>query len=543
MNQTRARNRPGEDCDRGDWIWAASLAGLTILVAASLSRLVFGGIPHVQDSIAQLFQARIFAGGHLWAPAPPQPDLFDYAHMILKEGRWYSQYPPGQALLLVPGVWLGAPWLVNPILGGLAVFGTYWLGREFGGRAVARIAALLGLISPFLLLMSAEFMSHAGALFACTYFLLFYFRAARGARVRTGIWAGLFAALAILIRPFSAFAMLIPCGLHAAWLLLKTRREFAPPLAAIASGVGAGLTLLLLYNLGTTGHFLRFGYMELHGSQHGLGFGHGLWGLEGHSFARGVQQSWDRLQLLHRRLFEWPITSLWPLALALGHRAWRQRWLLASFPVTLLVAHVFYWYHDANDCFGPRYLYEALAPLLILSAHGLLLVGWGITRRIPSARHRVLGSHFMWALVCTVLFTLWGSFTSWPRLFRPSDSPFEYYGRSYWAVDPTLGEAAARIKERALIFVDTRVPPNLPEEVRRTTRHLKFGSAFAHQRPDLGRAPIVYAHLTPEDWIPPPGDARAALRAGMQENAKHFPGRAMFYYRDGMEAPRRIEPR
>ena len=152
--------------DRADRVWALAAGGVTTVVAAILSAVVFGRIPHVQDSIAQLFQARIFAGGRLWAPAPPLPDFFGAAHMILRDGRWFSQYPPGHALLLVPGVWLGVPWLVNPVLGGLAVSGIYFLARELFDRATARVSALLAVLSPFLLLMSAEFMSHAGALAA-----------------------------------------------------------------------------------------------------------------------------------------------------------------------------------------------------------------------------------------------------------------------------------------------------------------------------------------------------------------------------------------
>ena len=60
-------------------------------------------------------------------PSPPFREFFDYAHMI-NDGRWYCQYPPGHSLLLVPGVWLGVPWLVNPILGGLSVYGVFLLG-------------------------------------------------------------------------------------------------------------------------------------------------------------------------------------------------------------------------------------------------------------------------------------------------------------------------------------------------------------------------------------------------------------------------------
>jgi 4-amino-4-deoxy-L-arabinose transferase-like glycosyltransferase len=70
--------------------------------------------------------------------------------------------------------------------------GIHALGRELGDRATARLAALLALVSPFLLLMSAGFMSHAGCLTAVTFFLVFYFRLCGSCRWRDGVlaWCG-----------------------------------------------------------------------------------------------------------------------------------------------------------------------------------------------------------------------------------------------------------------------------------------------------------------------------------------------------------------
>ncbi|HTE20144.1 MAG TPA: hypothetical protein VK689_17405, partial [Armatimonadota bacterium] len=45
--------------------WLGALA--LLLIAGTLSLACFGGIPHVQDSIAQQFQAQIFAGGRAYA--------------------------------------------------------------------------------------------------------------------------------------------------------------------------------------------------------------------------------------------------------------------------------------------------------------------------------------------------------------------------------------------------------------------------------------------------------------------------------------------
>jgi hypothetical protein len=65
-----------------------------LLATLFMSHFVFDQIPHVQDSIAQLFQAKIFASGRLYATSHPLREFFDYTHMI-NNGKWYSQYPPG----------------------------------------------------------------------------------------------------------------------------------------------------------------------------------------------------------------------------------------------------------------------------------------------------------------------------------------------------------------------------------------------------------------------------------------------------------------
>jgi hypothetical protein len=517
---------------RVDRIWALATGAVTSIVAAVLSSLVFGRIPHVQDSIAQLFQARIFAGGRLWAPTPPLPEFFGAAHMIVKEGRWFSQYPPGHSLLLVPGVWLGVPWLINPLLGGLTVAGIYFLARELFDRATARVSSILAVLSPFLLLMSAEFMSHAGSLFALTGYLLFYLRAIRTHRRRDAVAAGVFLGLAILIRPYSAFGVALPTAFHAAWRLRRERDALARPLAWTALGGVAGVLLLLLYNWGTTGSPLRFGYTELYGPAHGLGFGKGSWGPP-HTLDRGLRASWQTIAALNARLFEWPGTSLWPLALALllpSHRysAWR-RWGVALIPISLLGVYVFYWFHDL--CFGPRYVYEALGPILILSAVGLIAGSrWIASRFLP---HRGGRDATLIGFLVVALGFAGGVLTRWPRLFAtppgiaalPPESPvrqgsyFKHFGREYWGVGPQLGELVnARIHGPAIVFVHFLEPQAdhvLP------LRYLTFGSAFARQSPYLERARVIYAH---------------DLGARNRELMARFPLRKAYLYRGSLQS-------
>lgn len=560
-------------------IWTFAPAAAATLGAVLVSIFIFGRIPHVQDSIAQLFQARIFAGGRLWAPAPPLPQLFDYANVILANGRWYSQYPPGHSLLLLPGVLAGVPWLTNPLLGGLTVLGVYLLGLELGGPRIARMAAILGVVSPFLLLMSGEFMSHASALSTITFFLVFFFRALRTARTQDGIAAGIFLCLAVLIRPYSAFGMGIPAGIYGLWYWHRRKRP-AKALAYIVAGGMAGLILLLLYNWGTTGSPTRFGYTALWGQGYGLGFGKGFES-QAHSLERGLLFTWQRAVKLNGRLFEWPLTSLWPIvvALAVKKSEAKLRWLLLAFPVSLLVAHAFYWYQDANDCFGPRYVYEALAPILLLSAMGLVAVGDWLTPGFMRSRSARTGTEsagsrrnragtelresqrdrasngFLIALGIVAILSISGAVFRMPHMLAGSVRPrqgesevvaksrslFERYGRDYWGVSPDLGESVAgHISDRALVFVDTRVAPLGDPMMRRSARHLRFGSAFAHENPYLDRARVIYAHAAPADWVPQGENAGAELFELMRAEARQFPGRRIYFYQSGWEAPQEL---
>ena len=107
-----------------------TLLALMVLIAASLiSWRVLGQVPRIHDDVAQLFQARLFAAGRLFAASPGVPQFFDMM-MMINDGKWYSQYPPGHPLLLALGVLVRAPWLINPLLGALTVVVAYLLGRR-----------------------------------------------------------------------------------------------------------------------------------------------------------------------------------------------------------------------------------------------------------------------------------------------------------------------------------------------------------------------------------------------------------------------------
>lgn len=367
---TRLVGLPLEGLDalagQSDRVLMVAMALLVLAEALLISLLVFHGVPHVVDGISYLFQARIFASGHLYIPSHPLPEFFRLDTVVSNE-RWFSQYPPGHAILLLMGVMVDAPWLVNPLLGALTVPSLFLLGREVYGRPTALLAALLACLSPFLVFMSGEFYSHASAFLFLTLFLLHYFRLSSSGGARNALLAGLFLGLALWSRPLTALAVATPCAVDALVSLRSRRSGRVRGLALLSAVTVTFAGILLLYNHETTGAYLAFGY----GLADGPGFG---WG-DGLSFTRAL----DRIQRLNDALLGWSVPTLIPALFAfLGGRPTRPDYLLAGIFLSLVAFHLPAAYSDQE--FGPRYLYEASGALFLLSARGLWRMHEGLER-------------------------------------------------------------------------------------------------------------------------------------------------------------------
>ncbi|MGH7858386.1 MAG: hypothetical protein ACREQY_13765, partial [Candidatus Binatia bacterium] len=131
--------------------------------AAIVSVVVFGSLPRLDDGVAALFQARIFATGRITLPLPQHAEFFEQFGVLGGRagiGHWCGMYPPGWPALLALGVLAGAPWLVNPLLGGALVVAIAALGREVYGDRIGRIAGALAVASPITILLAASHLSH-----------------------------------------------------------------------------------------------------------------------------------------------------------------------------------------------------------------------------------------------------------------------------------------------------------------------------------------------------------------------------------------------
>lgn len=376
--------------------WALGTAAIMLLLGIVLSELLFARNPHLVDTIAQLLQARIFNGGHLTAPTPDLYEFFAVSHVVREGGRWFSQYPLGHPALLAGGLLLGAPWLINPVLAALTVLLLFGIARRLLGDGSAYVTAVLFLVSPFALFMSASYMNHVSALFFLTLALYSAVRSvgpevesgdAEGLLDRRTGWAlltGLSLGLAATVRPLEAAAWAPVLG---GWLLYRRGLRTA---TVVAAACLAAVAPLLLYNTLTTGSPLTFGYSLLWGPGHGLGFHTDPWG-EAFTPMRSFAQSALDLYRLNVFLFGWPFPSLLLLLVALAIGARTRSGLEREAALLLLVlflaapiGYFFYWHRD--NFLGPRFLHASLAPALLLTAAGLTWLDRRLGRWRPGLR-------------------------------------------------------------------------------------------------------------------------------------------------------------
>ncbi|MEP7381377.1 MAG: glycosyltransferase family 39 protein [Gemmatimonadota bacterium] len=400
--------RPGvfDGVVRGAHAHPRRTAGLLFVASFTtylvVARAVLGGRPLLIDEIGHVFQARIFSQGHLWLQPPQFPEFFSALHVIDFGGKYYTHFPAGGPLVMLPFVLLGVPWLEGPLFGAVSAVIFWGLVRRIESRpAIALVATLLFAFSPFVAFLSGSHMNHVPIL-TCLLLAMYALVRQTGDETSHVGWAALCGGslgVAASIRPLDAIAFALPAG---AWMLWRTvqRPRRLPELLAAGITIAIPIAGVLWYNVQTTGHALLFPYEVLWGQSHGLGFHKAPWG-EPHTPLRGLELINIYLLRLQSNLFELPLPSLVApvVALAATRRVERlDRYLLWS--AALIVALYFSYWGDGYFL-GARF-FLVLAPALALwSARSLSAV----RERFPSREllHRGLAYGTLSALAVAVM--------------------------------------------------------------------------------------------------------------------------------------------
>ncbi|MGD8626707.1 MAG: glycosyltransferase family 39 protein [Anaerolineae bacterium] len=343
-----------------------------LLAVAAVAYFVFEGLPHLEDEVAYLFQARTLAQGRLTVPSPEPVDSFWTPFVIDYQGRRFGKYPPGWPAVLALGTMVGVPWLVNPILAAVALYLVYRLGRELYDGWTGLLAALLGLVSPLFLVLGGSFLSHLASLVWLLLFSLWFVWTARGRHWGYAVGAGLALGAAFLTRSLTAVAYAAPFVIYSLVQVIRRRQAHWPRYLLVALVGGAMAALLPAYQWAVTGDPWLNPYL-LWWSYDRLGFGPGVGAMPGgHSpFYAWINLKQD-LSRAATDVLGWPGLSWVPLVLGLGLMPRRRRdWALLAPFACLVVAYLFYWIGSPSRLWGPRYYFEGFGGLWILAAVGL----------------------------------------------------------------------------------------------------------------------------------------------------------------------------
>jgi hypothetical protein len=436
--------------------WPVVVSALFVFIFTNLfSFFIFNHIPRVHDEIDYLFQAKIFKSGRIYVPSPCAKESFDFSHMI-NNGQWYSHYTPGYPFLLLLGLLVQAPWLVNPLLAALSIILFYFLGKEIFNSKVGILASVLGALSIWFLVMSSTMMSHTSSLFFTSFFLLFVFRSLKNPSITNGLFAGLGLGMAFLIRPYNAFLLTLPFLLYYAVKIIRNLKKSLKNAAAFVLITLALLSVLLIYNQMTNGHPLRMGYLVSYGEEHSLGFGRtGYTGIP-HTPFLGTLRIGESLGALNKYLFGWPLSSflallplLWIAKESKENR--KKDMLLATGFFSMMVGLYFYW--GTHVFIGARMFFEVIPILFLLSAHGITELPTLVSRKFGKLSQLMVKKITIGVLIILVAYALFIRFPAW---IWPSDTEWYYKGfaNNFAGVTPKIHHTLNSIPlERSLIIM------------------------------------------------------------------------------------------
>lgn len=327
------------------------------------------GIPHVPDSAAYLFMAKMFATGHIIMPIPVSPEHFNFFPGILSidNGKWLFQYPFGHPLLLAIGIFIGIPNIIPPLVGTLFVLILYLIAKEVFDRKTALFALILPILSPFFLENASSFMSHNTAAFYLVLSLYFSIRFYKSKNVWHALLSGLFVGLLFNTRPLTALPFIL---LNSSILFFYKNSRQMHSFVLFLTGLFPLLFLWLIYNYISTGNPLASQYYLQN---------RGMLPFENPTlFLASLQKHIENVKILLQSFG--PMAFNWPKLITYGFlfipfALRRNTFWDHIFFIGLLTLPLTYFFYDGTFImYGPRFWYEILPFVILLSARSLALI-------------------------------------------------------------------------------------------------------------------------------------------------------------------------
>lgn len=426
---------------------AAGAVVVVILVGFKEGALVAGG----SDSYGYVSQAHLWATGKLRVEPPLYRELTPIlsARALAPLGYILSvdgtalvpTYSPGLPMVMALFERIGgrrAVFWVVPLLGGLAVWSTYLLGRRAAGPLGGAIAAVLLASSPaFLFQLTCPPMSDLPAAAWWTLALALLFCEGRLA----ALGAGLAAAVAILTRPNLVPLAVVPSA-FLLWHAIEERRSHGRqprPLSTTAewprSGHAAQRFGLFVAGVVTACLAVAAVHTHLYGSP--LRSGYDLRGLF------GLEHAWPNLARYPLLATEMHTPLIWLALIPHFIRTRGRRGAAAataasivrvasSFVLVVFACYLFYPAFDAH--WRLRFLLPAIPALVVLTSAGLL----ALTTRLPQT----------WRVLVTTAVTAMVAYHG--VTYAGARSAFDTEGEWKYAL---VGEhVARRLPERAVLL-------------------------------------------------------------------------------------------
>jgi hypothetical protein len=244
----------------GGWLsgpWAPVVAG--ILTAAAV-RFVWGSFNApgaIHDEHAYLLQAQIFALGRWTAASPPLAAFFEQMHVFV-EPAVFAKYPPGHALMLVPGIWLRLPGLMPVLLTGISGSLVFWIARRLSNEWVALLTWWPWTTAGATLFWSSSYLSETTSMtmwLAATWATIRWSDSGRGTFLSL---AAVSIAWGMITRPLTMAGLALPL----AFVILRRHaasRSWRPLVVPVLVGA-AILALVPVWNQRTLGDWRRDPY-------------------------------------------------------------------------------------------------------------------------------------------------------------------------------------------------------------------------------------------------------------------------------------------
>jgi hypothetical protein len=204
----------------------------------------------IHDETAYLLQAAMLAHGHLTGPPRPLPEFFEQ-FQVFASPVLAAKYPPGFALALVPGIWLGLPGLIPVVLVGISGGLIFALSRRVSRPATGLLTWIVWLGAPGSIPFRELIMSETltTALWLAGWWCLLEWRSQRSAKWLIGA-AGV-SAWCVITRPLTGAAFAAVALSVVLWNVVRERRTNGlAPAALVAAAV---LAILPWQNRAVTG--------------------------------------------------------------------------------------------------------------------------------------------------------------------------------------------------------------------------------------------------------------------------------------------------